>query len=179
LYTFKWIAPTDQNKIIVNIHAGFDETSGLIRQKFIGSELTVLDFYDPLKHTEISIKRARKVYPACPGTIPVSSTNLPLKDNSADIIFAILSAHEIRNDKERIRFFTELKRIIRPDGQIYVTEHLRDRVNFLAYNIGFLHFHSHRTWLDTFSGAGLQVNNEIKITPFISTFILKKNGTSS
>ena len=66
-----------------------------------------------------------------------------------------------------------------PKGQVIVTEHLRDTANFIAYNIGFLHFHSKETWLQTFRNAGFKVFQEIKITPFISTFILTKNGIAS
>jgi hypothetical protein len=60
-----------------------------------------------------------------------------------------------------------------------VTEHLRDPANFLAYTIGFLHFHSRRTWLDTFQSAGLRVEREVKTTPFVTTFFLAKDGNSA
>jgi hypothetical protein len=90
-----------------------------------------------------------------------------------------LAAHEIRNDSERIIFFKELSRILTPEGKVIVTEHLRDIPNFLTYNIGFLHFHSKATWYKTFATAGLAVNKEIKTTPFISTFILTKYGSSA
>jgi hypothetical protein len=49
----------------------------------------------------------------------------------------------------------------------------------MAYNFGFFHFHSKNTWLKTFHRSGLTITNEIKITPFITTFILDKNGTAS
>lgn len=180
LYRFSWLnaKSTDKEKI-ANINAGFDETSKLLKSKFVNSELLVFDFYDPAKHTEISIKRARKAYPPFPNTQQVTTSYLPLQDNSTDKIFAILSAHEIRNKEERNSFFKELRRVLKPTGQIIVTEHLRDTANFLAYNIGFFHFHSKATWLKTFQTSGLEVEDEIKITPFISTFILSKNGTTS
>ena len=151
----------------------------MLKNKFENSELTVLDFYDPAKHTEISIKRARKVYPPFPNTQQVNTATLPLKDNSADKIFAILSAHEIRNEIERKSFFQELHRVLSPTGHIIVTEHLRDTLNFFAYNIGAFHFHSKASWLKSFQSSGLRVAEEIKITPFITTFILDKNGLSS
>lgn len=181
LYKLTWL---DKMQIIsgskiVNINAGFDETSNLLKSKFANADLTVLDFYDQTKHTEVSIKRARKAYPPYPNTQQTSTTHLPLQDNSADNVFAILSAHEIRNDEERVSFFKEINRVLSVTGQIIVTEHLRDRANFLAYNIGFFHFHSKTTWLKTFQSAGLKVASEIKITPFITTFILCKNGTAS
>lgn len=181
LYKFKWLDDlrTVEYGEIVNINAGFDETSELLEDYFKNSRLVVFDFYDPAKHTEISIERARKACPPYPNTRQMTTDRLPLTDNFADKIFAVLSAHEIRNDEERKLFFAETVRVLKPDGQIIVTEHLRDIANFPAYNIGVFHFHSKKTWLETFAAAGLCVKKEIKITPFITTFILEKNGISS
>lgn len=181
LYKLSWLNHLNSLNMenIININAGFDETSSLLRNKFQNAELFVADFYDPAKHTEISIKRARKAYPAFPNTQLVSTTHLSFQDNSADKIFTILSAHEIRDEKERITFFKELKRILKPNGKVIVTEHLRDTANFLAYNIGFFHFHSKAVWMKTFRSSELKLVEEIKITPFITTFILEKNGTAT
>ncbi|MBC6491800.1 class I SAM-dependent methyltransferase [Flavihumibacter stibioxidans] len=179
LYKFNWLDNVRIGSKIININAGFDETSTLLKTKYADAELTVLDFYNPTKHTEVSIKRARKAYSPFPNTLRTSTTHLPLQDKSADNVFTIFSAHEIRNNEERVAFFKELNRVLAPEGQVIVTEHLLDTANFIAYNIGFLHFHSKWTWLQTFNKAGFKVFNEIKITPFISTFILTKNGTAS
>lgn len=180
-YGLEWMndLPLNAHQKIVNIHAGFDETSILLKSKFTGAELNVFDFYDPSKHTEVSIKRARKAYPPFPGTIQVTTAQLPLEESSTDKIFLVFSAHEIRNEEERIDFFKQLHKHLRPGGQIIVTEHLRDSANFLAYNIGFLHFHSKATWLKTFEAAGLMIRKEIKITPFVTTFLLEKHGATS
>lgn len=180
LYKLTWLDKLQSNNgKIVNINAGFDETSNLLKRKFPNSEMLVFDFYDPAKHTEVSIKRARKAYAPFPNTQQINTTHLPLQDNSIDKIFAILSAHEIRNDEERNIFFKELRRVLKQTGQIIVTEHIRDTANFLAYNIGFFHFHSKTTWLKTFQCAGLRIVEEIKITPFITTFSLEKKWNST
>jgi ubiquinone/menaquinone biosynthesis C-methylase UbiE len=162
----------------VNINAGFDETSFLLASKYPDSTLVVYDFYDAAKHTEVSIERARKAYPPYAGTIKISTASLLLSENAVDTIFLIFAAHEIRNDEERVVFLKELRRCLKPSGKIIVTEHLRDWPNFLAYNIGFFHFLSRDSWLKTFANAGLGLVAENKITPFISTFILTKNGTT-
>src|SRR6185503_773158 len=98
LYSLNWLGESRTEGKIVNINAGFDETSVLLKDKFKNAELLTLDFYNPLKHTEISIRRARKAYPPFPGTKQVTTTNLPLEDKPADRIFVIFSAHEIRNE---------------------------------------------------------------------------------
>lgn len=177
LYQLKWLNNLDNNKIL-NINAGFDETSEVIRNKFPNSDVTVCDFYNPIKHTEISIKRARQMYPPKPGTITVTTEHLPFSENTFDKSLALFSAHEIRNEEERVQFFKELNRITKSSGQIFVTEHLRDFNNFLAYSLGIFHFHSRKCWLRTFNQANLIVKHETKTTPFITTFILEKNGNT-
>jgi ubiquinone/menaquinone biosynthesis C-methylase UbiE len=181
LYNFKWMSefiPAEGNSI-VNIHAGFDETSGILHRKFPQSKLTVLDFYDPEKHTEISIKRARKAYPPYAGTQQIATTTIPLEDQSADSVFLIFAAHEIRDPKERELFFKELRRIVAINGKVVVTEHLRDVPNFMAYTVGFFHFYSKASWKKLFKTSGFRISSEFKCTPFISTFILEPDGTSS
>ena len=164
--------------MILNFTAGFDETSILIKNKFPEANLNSFDFYDPAKNTEISIKRARKAYPPYPGTSQVNTSSLPSETGSADLIFVIFAAHEIRKEVERDIFFNELKRILKPAGKIVLTEHLRDLPNFLAYTIGFFHFMPLSSWRRTFNKCGLKVSDEFKITPFVSTFILEKHGTA-
>lgn len=175
LYKLNWLNSTTTERLIINIHAGFDETSLLIGNKYKDAALRIIDFYDAQKHTELSIKRARKAYPTLPQTVRADTSRLPIEDNAADKIFVIFSAHEIRNDTERAAFIKELARIIKPGGQIYITEHLRDLANFLAYNFGFFHFYPKKSWLKLFSDADLKLAKEIKLTPFISTFIISKN----
>lgn len=177
LYRLEWLPNSDRKKIL-NINAGFDETSKIIQNKFPKTELTVCDFYDQNKHTEVSIRRARKAYPPYEKTISVSTEKLPFQDNSFDCAIAILSAHEIRSRNERITFFKEISRVTKTEGQILVTEHLRDLNNFMAYTIGVFHFHSKSEWLKTFELAGLLVENESKPSRLITTFTLVKNGNS-
>ncbi len=181
LYQLNWLdrisIPTDGK--FVNVHAGFDETSLLLQAKFPNASLQVFDFYDPVKHTEVSIRRARKAYPVPVKTESINTSHIPMGNEEADGIFVTLAAHEIRNKNERDLFFKELHRILKPSGKILVTEHLRNLPNFLAYNIGFFHFMPKSSWLSTFENSRLGISDSIKITPFISVFILEKYGTST
>lgn len=181
LYNFSWMSDFEDSDTqrIVNINAGFDETSALIEQKFPLSELVVLDFYNEQVHTEPSIKRARKTYPSHPKTKTVSTTNLGLDSEFADLVFLIFSAHEIRNEEERVLFLKEVGSVLKSDGEIILVEHLQDLPNFLAYNIGFLHFHSLKTWETAFEKSNLEVFSKQKLNPFVSKIILRKNGNPS
>lgn len=178
LYRFEWLPEVPAGGRIVNIHAGFDETSALLAEKYPTAELTVLDFYDPDLHTEVSIKRARKVYPPYPGTIAVATSQLPLQASSTDVIFLLMAAHEIRDLEERSVFFTQLRKALKPGGRIILTEHLRDGPNALAYSFGVFHFLPYEEWYLTFSQAGFENVTEEKLTPFLTTFTLTKNVDS-
>lgn len=177
LYKLGWlpahIVPTPGVSLLT-ISAGFDELTPLLACYWPAEQLLAIDFYDPAKHTEVSIKRARQAYPPVPGTQRVNTQALPLLTHSADYALAFLAAHEVRDPAERAVFFQEIKRVLTPTGEIIVVEHLRDAANFLAYTIGFFHFHSRRAWLATFQAAGLRVAQEVKITPFLTAFILRK-----
>lgn len=181
LYRLTWLndGGLGEKQHIINISAGFDETSALLKTKFHASELIAADFYDPAKHTEVSIRRARKRYLPYPGTVKINPEQIPFADASADKIFLILAAHEIRDQQERVLFFRQLHRVLKAGGEVVVTEHLRNTANFIAYNIGALHFHSRQTWIDTFHESGFRVARETRVTPFITTFILQKNGTAN
>lgn len=174
LYNFNWIKASNAQLCIANISAGFDETSRVLEQKFTNAQFHILDFYNPEMHTEISIKRARKAYPPFPETQTVASTNLPLINESCDIIFIIFSAHEIRDYGENLEFFKELNRSLKSNGKLYIMEHLRDFPNFLAYTIGYFHFFSKKRWLDLFKKADLKLLTESKHTSFVSIFELEK-----
>jgi hypothetical protein len=181
LYTLNWLDRLNIKPVkkMVNINAGFDETSRPLSVKYPDASLSVFDFYDANKHTEVSIARARKTYPAYPGTISIVTSSVPLPPLSVDNIFVFFSAHEIRDRGERIIFFAQLKDKLTYGGKIIVLEHLRDIPNFIAYNIGFMHFHSKTEWKTTFESAGLNLVEETKITPFLSAFIFQNNATAA
>lgn len=182
LYTLNWLSPMNfpAGSKIVNIHAGFDETSALLQQRYPAAELEVFDFYDPELHTEDSIERARKAYPPYKGAKTISTHSVPLQPGSSDGIFLILAAHEIRDKQEQVLFFKQLERSLKKNGKVVVLEHSRDLPNFLVYSIGFFHFFSKGRWQRVFLSSGLEMERTFMITPFITAYILgKKNGAAS
>lgn len=173
LYRLEWL-PDLSNKSVLVVNAGFDEISQVLLARFPGVRPTTCDFYDPLKHSEPSIKRARAAFPPIPGTLAISTSKLPFESAGYDYCIAFLSVHEIRDFNERVNLIREINRVLHSKGGFYITEHLRDVPNFLAYSIGFFHFHSRKVWINTFLKSGFQLTKSVKTTPFITTFILHK-----
>lgn len=173
-YKFNWLKKVIDEKenpqSIVNINAGFDETSFIIKSKFPKADLRVFDFYNAEHHTEAAIIRARKVSMTYPDTKQIPSDTIPLDDHSADIVFLLSAVHEIRSNDEKVKFLKECHRVMKPGGKVIMVEHLRDFPNFLAFSIGFTHFFSGSTWKNAFKSAGFSFFSETKFTPFMSIF---------
>ena len=173
-YDFSWLKKmniTDsKDKLNLNINAGFDETSYIIKKILPQSDLQVYDFYNAKKHTEPAIIRARKVSLVYPNTQQINSNLIPLGDQSVDNIFLLSAIHEIRKHDEKVQFLKECHRVCKQNGNIIMVEHLRDFPNFIAFTIGFTHFFSKVTWRRAFEEAGFPILQEIKFTPFMSIF---------
>lgn len=184
LYAFEWARSWagDDAKCIVNLHSGFDETSEGLRNVFDEARLVILDFYDRQRMTEASIARARlyqeRTAPEwlAPLTRSTHVSALPLEDDEADAVFAILAAHEIREPADRAAFFAQVRRVLRRGGRFILLEHLRDPANFIAFGPQFVHFYSRRTWLELGDGAGLKLIHEERVTPFIGLFVFEKGA---
>lgn len=173
-YDLHWLkkvmAEYEDATLIVNINAGFDETSFILKEKFPRSDLKAFDFYDAKQHTEAAIKRARKVSLVYPDTRSIASDAIPLNDGSVDLVFLLSAVHEIRSHEEKVLFFKECHRLCKPNGKIVMVEHLRDFPNFLAFSVGFTHFFSRSVWRNAFERAGFGTFSEKKFTPFMSVF---------
>lgn len=173
-YNFEWLKTIgiidSKPQHLVNINAGFDETSFILQEKFPESEIRVFDFYNPKRHTEAAIVRARKVSWVYPNTQQIDASTIPLPDHSVDVLFLLSTAHEIRANEEKVEFLKECHRVCKPEGKVITVEHLRDAPNFLAFSVGFTHFFSRRTWRKVFQEAGFTSFDETKFTPFMSVF---------
>ena len=173
-YNFDWLknltSLDSKDNLNLNINAGFDETSFILKNKFPQSDLKVFDFYNAKKHTEPAIVRARKVSVVYPNTQQITSNKIPLKDNSVDLIFLLSAVHEIRKQEEKIQFLKECRRVCKPNATVIMVEHLRDFPNFLAFSIGFTHFFPRKIWEKAFKEAGFSSFNETKFTSFMSIF---------
>lgn len=176
LYSLNWMKgiAIQESSTIVNINAGLDEISQMLAERHPAANRIIWDFYDEGKHTEVSIKRARKAYPPRPETKQIETGKLPLENNAADIVILFMAAHEIRTDDEREIFFAEIHRILKVGGKLVVTEHLRDIPNLAAYTLGAFHFYPLSTWRKTFRGGGFNDWTRQKENSFVSTFIATK-----
>ncbi len=174
IYRWNWIATwfCAPPKRWVHLHAGLDDSSECIRTLFPETEGTVVDIFDPAEMTEASIVEARKISRV--SGEHADFKHLPLKDEAADAVFLIFTAHELRGADAREELFQEVFRVTGLGGRVVLLEHLRDWKNFAAFGPGFLHFYSHGEWLRLAKKAGFEIESDTSMTPFVRLFILRK-----
>ncbi len=184
LYKYNWLlsslktAPAN----VLNLHAGFDESSQALQILFPDASLEVFDFYSGITNTEPSIEMARAASESKnkdsesteiePISVSLSGWKLP--GGSQDLVMLFMSAHEVRKPADRETFFSEIHRVLKSSGQCILVEHQRDAANFLAFGPGFLHFHPRGEWLRLSKKCGFEVKEEKLITPFVRVFCLCK-----
>jgi SAM-dependent methyltransferase len=176
LYGFAWLKTllAREPRRWVNVHAGLDESSEILRRLFAGAGGKILDIYDARAMSEPAIKRARQVTPQLASATAADFRALPLADASCDAVFVIFTAHELREAEARGAFFGELRRVLEPGGSVILVEHLRDAANFIAFGPGVWHFLPRREWLRAALAGGLAVAAEVSVTPFVRAFRLER-----
>ncbi len=176
LYELDWLeralAYTPQRWL--NVHSGWDETSGLLAGAFPGAAGQVADIFDARVMTEPSIRQAHKMNRSPVAATPARYNALPFESGTFDAAFAIFAAHELRRHDQRVQLFCEIGRVLAPGGELVVVEHARDWRNFLAFGPGFLHFFSPRAWRRVACDAGLVVRTEFRMTPFVRLYIVRR-----
>lgn len=162
----------EQPLCIVNVHSGYDETSGALRQLFARAEIATVDLYPALGRRESSIVRARKLYPPVAKSICETISDWPLSDSSVDFILIAFAAHEVRDSKQRELLFQQARRVLKPSGRIVLVEHVRDFSNFVAFSLGFMHFLPLAEWIRCATESNLSIAKQYRITPLVAVLEL-------
>lgn len=173
LHHWRWLAEiVPDPKTILNVLAGYDETSDPLQRTYPAAKVNVVDFYRDLGKRESSIQRAQKLFPSKEKPVSTNLTAWPIEDRSIDLVLLAFAAHEARDKESRDRLFGEVSRVVSVSGAIVLVEHLRDKLNFLAYGPGYMHFLPEVEWLRCASAANLKLVKQFKITPFVNVFVL-------
>jgi SAM-dependent methyltransferase len=176
LYDLHWLARALSHapRRWINVHAGWDETSGLLKAIFPDAIGEAVDLFDPAVMTEASIRQAQKAnHSAIPAT-PARYDALPFESGTVDGVFVIFAAHELRRNAQRVKFFGEVARVLTCSGECLLVEHARDKWNFLAFGPAFLHFFPRSTWRRAARLAGLEVRTEFAMTHFVHVFVMRR-----
>lgn len=166
-------------EIGILLHASFDPLSRELEKLLYPAQLKIYNLYGSRHEDEKSIKISNRVFPPHPRQVNVDPTDMKDPSSSVDYIFAITAAHEILSQEKRVRFFKEVKRILKDDGRLILVEQMRDLVNFTFFNIGAFHFVSLKSWEKAISEAGLRIVQREKITMWGTALHIEKGRAES
>jgi SAM-dependent methyltransferase len=179
LFEWNWIRDVIDGPVTrwINIHAGLDSVGHKTLRRLLPRAIgTTIDIFDPIEMTEPSIARARDEEEIDPRMVHARFDDLPIANGEADVALLLLAAHELRRPAARDAFFRELRRVIRPGGSILLVEHLRNLPNFIAFGPGAFHFFSRRAWMSNASAGGFELVREMRFTPLVRAFILRRSS---
>lgn len=163
----------DEHKLcIVNVHSGYDETSGALRRLFSSADIATIDLFPTLTKREASIIRARSLYPPLTPSICHTVTNWPLPEHSVNLILIAFAAHEVREAAQREMLFAQAAKVLSPNGRIILVEHVRDIANFVAFGPGFMHFLPLAEWVRCATQNDLKIAKQYRITPLVAVLEL-------
>ena len=175
LYRWTWIPSflPARPRHWLNLHAGLDESSTTLHKLFPDSTGRICDFYDAAEMSEPSIQRARAENTAPPAE-HADHRHLAFPEKSFDTVFLLFAAHELRRAPNREAFFREIRRVLAASGTVLLVEHVRDFANFAAFGPGYLHFMPGNEWRRLARIAGLEIEKEQRMTPFVKTMLLRR-----
>jgi SAM-dependent methyltransferase len=101
---------------ILDFGAGVGGSVPHVAKYFNGSRLSCLD------PSERSLAIAKDRYPDDASYRTFDGTSIPFADNSFDIAYAMCVFHHI-DAKEHVGLMQELRRILKPGGQLFIFEH--------------------------------------------------------
>lgn len=162
LFVMSQARPTDELAIV---DLGVRRTAVAIASRLTTGQLVVLDVYHPQRTPGQPLVRLRADAPhqiADPRLewydCPISL--LPLPDESVTAVFLpeILSQFAERGDHAIL--LREIRRILRPEGQLLLAERTRTRANQLAFGPAALHLLPDDYWRTLLTSAGFTIRTE-------------------
>jgi SAM-dependent methyltransferase len=151
------------------VHAGFDDSADALRASLGRPPAAVAEI---ALTPGPSLRRARRLSQRLAAHVPVSG--IPLAAASLDSIFLTFAAHEVRDLVGQRALFSDLRKALRPGGQLVITEHLRDLANFAVYGPGAMHFQPLATWQARAAEARLSIDSHTAITPFVHRIVCRR-----
>jgi hypothetical protein len=161
-------------KQVLNVHAGFDETTDRLKSWLPNADIETLSVFDPQRLTEKSIHRAAIYRPGAADEWKGSPESWASPQGTFDWVLFLLSAHEFRKHEERVNLLRRAREALCDEASstVILAEHVRDLANFMAFGPGFLHFHSASSWQNAWLEAGLESVQSLHVTPFLRVWVL-------
>ena len=162
LYDMAGLKPTDH---FVYIDVGLRRRPLALAHQLTTGHLTIIDIYNPQWTPSRSLVRWRsRMRP--PATDPrltwlVGNFDLlPLPDSSTPVVILCQIASELWQDGDRVTLLQEIKRILTPDGRLYMAEKVRSQTTWFITGPAIFAIPTVAYWQQLLRESGFQVRQE-------------------
>ena len=162
LYDMARLKPTDQ---FVYIDVGLRRRPLALAHQLTTGHITIIDIYNPqwTPSRALARWRSRMSPPAADPRLTWLSGNfnlLPLPDSSTSVVILCQIASELGQDGDRVTLLREIKRILTPDGRLYIAEKVRSQTTWLSSGPAALTIPTSAYWRQLLREGGFLVRQE-------------------
>ena len=162
LFDMAQLKPTDH---FVYIDVGLRRRPLALAHQITTGHLTVIDIYNPQWTPSRSLARWRSRIrpPVADPRLTWLSGNfdlLPLPDSTISVVILCQIASELWQDGDRVTLLREVKRILAPDGRLYVAEKVRSQTTWLTAGPAALTVPTSDYWRQLLRQSGFHVRQE-------------------
>ena len=139
-----------------------------LSRRLTTGKITIIDVYNPQWTTSRSLVRWRKHIPHPPldprlAWLDGDIHMLPLPDASVDTVMLCQILSEFWQRGDRTELLKEVKRILKPTGQILVAERVRTQTNWLTLGPAALQLPTAKYWHQLLIESGFGVHKQVVI----------------
>jgi ubiquinone/menaquinone biosynthesis C-methylase UbiE len=172
LFEMAHLRPTDR---FVYIDVGRRRRPLALAHQITTGHITVIDIYNPQWTPSRSLVRwrSRMRPPATDPRLTWLSGNfdlLPLPDSSTSVVILCQIASELGQDGDRASLLREIKRILTPDGRLYMAEKVRSQTTWLTAGPAALSVPTSDYWRQLLRQSGFQVRQEKSLGGLLRCF---------
>ncbi|MCB8944830.1 MAG: class I SAM-dependent methyltransferase [Ardenticatenaceae bacterium] len=162
LFEMARLRPTDH---FVYIDVGLRRRPLSLANQLTTGHLTIIDIYNPQWTPSRALARWRsRMRPPTADprlTWHVGNFNLlPLPDSSTSVIILCQIASELWQDGDRVTLLSEIKRVLTPDGRLYIAEKVRSQTTWLTTGPAALTTPTADYWRQILRESGFHVRQE-------------------
>lgn len=172
LFAMSQAQPTDK---LANIDLGLRQQAIMLSRHLTTGKITVIDVYNPQLAAGASLARARLQAPSTKQDPRLAWFDghinlLPMPDSSVTAVFMSQVLSEFGQHGDRQTLLREIRRILKPNGRLLLTEQTASWLNWLLVGTSSAKLQPAEYWRDLLLEAGFDIHRQENIQGLTNCF---------
>ncbi len=173
------LSQTQVNDSVACIDLGLKQQALTVGAQLVSGKLYVLDVYNPQWNTGQALQRTRSYAPLTvsdPRIIWYDSpiNLLPLPNNSVTAVFLPQILSEFNQHGDRETLLREIRRILKPNGRLLLSERMTTQTNWLTLAPGITRMQPPEYWQTLLEETGFEIRRKEDLQGLISCWRANK-----